>query len=1089
MRFTLLNAAFKTCYMNKLTLTGLLCLLFTGSLIAQNRTIRGKVVDEKGAPFSGANVLIKNTSNGTQTNAEGNFSLTVSGAGKVTLVISATGYKSRELVTDGAQPVSVEMETAAGNLDDVVVIGYQAVPRRDVAGSVSSVSGKDIKDIPLSSAAEAITGRLAGVQVITTEGRPGAEILIRVRGGGSITQDNSPLYIVDGIQVENALSILSPQEIQTIDVLKDAASTAIYGARGANGVVIITTKGGREMKTQVTYNGFGGVRRIVNKLEVMNPYDYVQYQYQIYNLNTNQDTRDAFRDRYGKWEDLDLYKQMPFTNWQEEVFGRDAFSQTHVLGLTGGTKTTTFNFTLNHTDEEGIMLNSGFERTLATLKLDHKVNDRLRTGINTRYSRQSIDGVGTSNTGTQSSNRLRNAVRFRPFIAPGLESQVDEFDPEYANLTNLTSPVLLANQELRYDNRNDIYVNGYVTYEIIKGLSLKTVLGITHTNRKTNAFNGPATSIARQNADMPVVQMATGEIFTVTNSNTITYKTQFGSGHNFDFLAGQEIYESKSKNANITTKWLPVDITPEQAFAGIQKATPPSGLIQDAPTTSEGINRLLSFFGRISYSYEGKYLATVSLRRDGSSLFAPDNRNALFPSAAVAWRLSDENFMQGQSFISELKLRLSVGTAGNNRIGADLYKTMYGASSNDGYAFSESVTPGFSPASLANANLKWEKTISRNLGVDLALFNNRISATFDIYHNNTSDLLLQSNIPQTSGYTNQIQNVGKTENKGLEIQLTGMVMNRRDFTWNASFNLSFNKNKIVSLGLDPSGNPLKSYSVEAGWVSATYQDFLVEVGKPIGQFYGYITDGFYTVNDFDYNASTQVYTLKAGIANTRNVALGNRDPQPGDLKLKKLSDSPDMMIGPGDRTVLGNAQPKFIGGFNQQFIYKGFDASIYVNFSVGNEVYNANKIEFTTQYLYRDNNMLELMNDRWKWFDANGVRVTDPAQLQKMNENTKYWTPPGGPYFLHSFAIEDGSFLRISNLTLGYSLPQKLLSRTKVFSQFRIYATVNNLWTITGYSGYDPEANTRRNNPLTPGVDYAAYPRSRYILAGINISF
>jgi hypothetical protein len=263
----------------------------------------------------------------------------------------------------------------------------------------------------------------------------------------------------------------------------------------------------------------------------------------------------------------------------------------------------------------------------------------------------------------------------------------------------------------------------------------------------------------------------------------------------------------------------------------------------------------------------------------------------------------------------------------------------------------------------------------------------------------------------------------------------------------------------------------------------------VEVGKPIGQFYGYITDGFYTVDDFNYDAATQTYTLKAGIANTRNVALGNRDPRPGDLKLKKLTNTSDMMISTEDRTVLGNAQPKLTGGLNQQFRYKGFDASIFVNFSIGNKVYNANKLEFTTQYLYRDNNMLEFMKDRWKWYDDNGALVTDPDALRKLNADTKYWTPPAGQYFLHSFAIEDGSFLRINNLTLGYTLPESLVKRTKAISQFRVYATVNNLATITGYSGYDPEANTRRSNPLTPGVDYAAYPRSRLFLAGVNVTF
>jgi TonB-linked SusC/RagA family outer membrane protein len=1069
----------------------LLWLLFAASaeLSAQTRQLKGKVTDDGNLPLPGVSVMIKGSKTGTQTDANGDFALTVTTAGRITLVVSSTGYKESTITTDGNAPVTIRMEKSNSNLDDVVVIGYQTVRRRDVTGSVSSVSGKDLKDIPLSSAAEAITGRLAGVQVTTTEGRPGADILIRVRGGGSITQDNSPLYIVDGIQVENALSILSPQEIETIDVLKDAASTAIYGARGANGVVIITTKGGREMKTQVTYNGFAGVRKIVNKLPVMNPYDYVQYQYQIYNYNTDQQTKDAFRDRYGRWDDLELYKSMPMVNWQDEVFGRDAFNHTHVLGLTGGTKTTTFNFNVNHTDEDGIMLNSGFRRTLATLKLDHKVTDRFRVGASARYSRQLIDGVGTSNTGTQSTNRLRNAVRFRPFNAPGLETSVDEFDPEYANLTNLTSPVILANQELRFDYRNDIIVNGYASLEILKGLTLKTVLGITQTTRKTNNFNGVATSVARQNANQPVVQIGQGEVFSVTNSNTINYKVPLPKKHNLDVMAGQEIWQQKSTNNNMTIKWLPVDITPDQAFAGIQKATPPSGLIQDAPTTSQYEERLFSWLGRANYSYDGKYLATVTFRRDGSSKFSSQNRNAVFPSVAVAWKLSQESFMDNFNFLSDLKVRFSAGSSGNNRIPMDLYKTMFAASSNDGYAFNESVIPGFSSSDLANANLKWETTISRNLGFDFSLLNNRINASVDLYYNNTKDLLLLGKIPQTSGYTEQYQNIGKTSNKGLEVQLSGNIISNQNFSWNASFNIAFNKNKIESLGLDPTGQPLKSYAWPAGWVSATYQDFLVQVGQPMGQFYGYETDGFYTVDDFNYNATTQVYTLKDGIPNSQDIALGNRPPQPGDLKLKKLTNTSDMRISAADRTVLGNAQPKFIGGFNQQFSWKGFDASIFMNFSVGNKVYNANKIEFTTQYLYRDNNMLALMNDRWKWYDANGVKVNDPAQLSALNANTKYWTPPGGQYFLHSFAIEDGSFLRISNITLGYSVPRELLKRTRVFSQFRVYATVNNLATITGYSGFDPEANTRRGNPLTPGVDYAAYPRSRYILAGINVSF
>ena len=1075
----------------------LLLLLFASvsQVWAQALNLQGKITDENGGGLPGVTVILKGTSNGTATDAEGNYSLSVPDANG-TLVITFIGYTTQEVPINNRTAINVSLKPDIKALEEVVVIGYTAVPRSELTSSVSSVGAKQIQDIPVSTAAEALTGRLAGVQVTTSEGQPGAEISIRVRGGTSITQDNAPLYIVDGIQVENALSFLSPQEIESIDVLKDAASTAIYGARGANGVVVITTKGGREMPTQVTYNGFAGVRRIVNKLDVMKPYDYVQYQYQIYNRNTNEDTRNSFQERYGRYEDLELYRDMPFTDWQDEVFGRAAGSQTHILGITGGTKTTSFNFNLNHVDEEGIMLNSGYTRTLASFKFDHSINDRFKIGLNTRYSRQLIEGVGTSSSGSQGTNRLRNSVRFRPFVAPGLESQVDEFDPEYANLTNLTSPVLLANQELRYNYRNDVLVNGWFSYELMKDLTFKSVFGITNTDQNQNTFNGVVTGIARQNNAQPVVQMTDGNQFSITNSNTLNYRTKFLEDHTITAMVGQEIWQRDTKSNNVTTRWLPTDITPNQAFAGIQKATPPNGLMQEAPSTAESGQTLFSLFSSVNYSFKDRYRATFSVRRDASSLFAPENRVGWFPSAALAWHIADENFMAGtRNWLSDLKLRVSMGAVGNNRIDLDLWKTMFTASANDGYAYGEAVTPGFASNSLANPIIKWESTLSRNLGLDYSILNNRISGSLDFYLNTTSNLLLLAQIPQTSGYTSQLQNVGETQNKGVELQINGVVIDKPDFTWNANFNIAHNQNKIMSLGLNSNGQPLNSYTLGSGWIgnSNTFIDYIVEVGKPVGQFYGYVTDGYYKIDDFnatfDVANNTWSYVLKEGIPNSREVALGNTAPQPGDLKLKKLSDSQNMMIGPDDRTVLGNAQPKFIGGFNQQFAYKGFDMSLFMNFSVGNKVYNANKIEFTTQYLYRDNNMLSLMNDRWKWYNEAGQLVTDPEQLAAMNQDTKYWTPPGGQYFLHSFAIEDGSFLRLSNLTLGYTLPESLVSRTKLFSKFRVYGTVNNLLTITGYSGYDPEANTRRSNPLTPAVDYAAYPRSRYILGGVNITF
>ena len=1074
-----------------------LCLAFVVwpvELYAQAQTVTGKITDESGEGLPGVTVFLKGSPGvGTVTDLSGSYRLNVPQSGE-TLVFSFIGYITQEVQIGAQTVINISLQPDLKKLEEVVVVGYQVIPKRELAGSVASVGAKQIRDIPVSTAAEALAGRLAGVQVTTSEGQPGAEIQIRVRGGGSITQDNSPLYIVDGIQMENALSVISPQEIKSIDVLKDAASTAIYGARGANGVVLITTKGGVEKPTEITYNGFAGVRRITNTLDVMNPHDYVNYQHQIYNYNTSQNDRATFIERYGRYEDLDIYRNMPFTDWQNEVFGRNARSQTHILGITGGSKGTTFNINLNHTDEEGIMLNSGFVRTLASFKFDHKVSDRLKVGMNTRYSRQMVEGVGTSNTGTQGNNRLRNAVRFRPFIAPGMEELMDEFDPDFTNQTNLTSPVLLANQELRYDYKNDLLLNGYFNYELLDNLTFRSVVGITNTNRSRNEFNGPATSIARQNAQMPVVRMSGGEQISLTNSNTLNYRFNLGAQHKLDALVGHEIWQTESHNRSLTQHYLPVDITAQQAFAGIQKATPPAGSILESPATSQSGETLLSYFGRVNYSFNNKYRAVFNLRRDASSLFAPENRVGYFPSVALAWHLGDEDFMVwSRDWLSDLKVRVSAGEVGNNRIGQDLWKTQFYASTNDGYAFTNAVTPGFAAPHLANYNLVWETTVSRNLGLDFALFKNRLNASVDLYQNSVRDLLMVTPISITSGYDSRLENIGRTENKGIEITLDGIILDTKDFTWSGNFNLAANKNKVVSLGLESNGEPKKSIYANSGWITPAYQDFIVEVGKPVGQFYGYVTDGFYTVDDFnhEFNPSNNswTYTLKPGVPNTKNIALGNKDPQPGDLKLKKLSDSEDDMITTEDRTVLGNSQPKFFGGFNQQFAYKGFDLSLFMNFSYGNKVYNANKIEFTSQYLYKDNNMLAIMNDRWKWFNEEGVRVTDPEQLAAMNKDAKYWTPAGGQYFLHSFAIEDGSFLRISNMTLGYSLPQNVIQKTRVLKNFRMYATVNNLMTITGYSGYDPEANTRRRTPLTPGVDYAAYPRSRYMLAGVNITF
>ncbi|EJL70009.1 SusC/RagA family TonB-linked outer membrane protein [Chryseobacterium populi] len=970
-------------------------------------------------------------------------------------------------------------------IDEVVLVGYSKVSKADVTNAVGSVKADAVKDMPVNSAAEAIQGRVAGVQVMASEGSPGADIEIKVRGGTSITQSNAPLYIVDGIQMDNALSIISPKEIESIEVLKDAASTSIYGSRGANGVVLITTKGGRKKAiTSINYNGYTGVRKIMNTIPVLDPYEFVMYQYELYNKGGIAEDITTFGTRYGSFNELEnKYKNIKKRDWQDELFGQEAFNFTHNLSVTGGSDKSAFSLTLNHVEEDGIMLNSGFRRSMANFKYDYDISKKLKVGFNARYSRQLISGAGTSATGSQGTNRLRNAVRYQPFEG-GSNVPIDDFDPNYATITNLVNPLILNDNEVKNNRTNDLLLNAYLNYNITKDLTFRSVVGYVQRDNSVNQFWGTVTSDARANNNQPIVQLTRFQTRRITNTNTLNYTKKFGD-HKLDLLIGQETVQTDGESSNTYVKWLPTSILPNEAFSNIQAAIPPSGMIQDAAKTAAlPPDRLASFFGRANYIYNNKYIATFSLRTDGSNVFGEGKRWGTFPAVSLAWKIKQENFLKNKEWLDELKLRFGYGMAGNNRIPSYLYDTFFATSTDYGYTFGSGVTPGATTGNtLANRNVTWEATVSKNLGLDFGFFNGRLYGSVDGYITDTKDLLILAKIPQTSGYEYQYQNSGKTQNKGIEVSLGGIIFNKENFTWKTDFNISANKNIIKSLGANVSANN-DYYLVASGWVNNLY-DFIAKVGNPVGTYYGYVTEGRYEISDFDYNSSTQTYTLKAGVPSSSAVANGSKPIQPGDLKLRDINN--DGQITAADQTELGSAQPKFYGGFNQTFRYRNWDMSLFFNFSVGNKVYNANKIEFTSQYLYRDNNMAAEIADRWRWFDNNGVKVTDPAALAALNANTTMWTPPQGNYILHSYAIEDGSFLRLNNVTLGYSLPKGSLESLSI-KNFRMYVTVNNLFTITGYDGYDPEASTRKN-PLTPGVDYAAYPRSRFILTGVDITF
>lgn len=1053
-------------------------ILFLGSItqvFSQSRQISGVVTaGDNNQPLQGVTVTVKGSSNAVTTDAQGTYK--INAAQNATLVFSSTGYTSAEEAINGRTTIAVTLSANRQNLDDVVVIGYSSVRRKDLTSSVSSVNAKQLKDNPLSNAAEALTGRLAGVQVSTTEGSPGADVLIRVRGGGSITQDNSPIYIVDGIQVENALSTISPQDIASIDVLKDASSTAIYGARGANGVVIITTKSGRAGKTVVSYNGSAGFREIFKKMDLLDPYEFVKWQYERNKLTP--DT--SFSRTYGStWDTLNVYKNIEDIDWQERVFGRKAMYQNHNVSVSGGSQNTTYNLSLTSNKEDGILLQSAFDRKLVNFKLDNRATDRFRVGVTVRYLDQTINGAGTSASGTRTTNRLRNTIQYRPFETNTVIS-ADQFDEDYYQRSSgIINPVLLTMAEYRNATTKGVNLSGYFSYVLAKNLTFKSTAGFDNTSSRQDQFYSKITGTARNFANLPVASISQQNSSTINNSNTLQYVMNgIAVKHDLDLLVGQEIYETKGRNTGMETRYFPADITADKALANMGLGSAPAGAAQPRSTSSVAPpNRIFSFFGRANYSFDKKILASVSVRADRSTKFKYENGLLLFPSATLAYRFSQEKFMEPIKFINDAKIRIGYGTAGNNRIGDLLYLQLYGVTGE--YALNHTLVPGFAPTALANENLKWERTISQNLGIDLSLFDNRVQFTTDVYYNKGQDLLLSVAIPPTSGYTSQIRNLGSTSNKGLEFQVSASVIQRKDFTWTSTFNLSFNRNKVLNLG------PITQQTRSAGWQGSDgADDYLVKVGQPVGLMYGFVTDNFYKVEDFDFNPTTQAYTLKAGIPSDAFIVGTVR---PGSLKIKDI-DGDGVISTDKDRTIIGNANPKFTGGWNNQFAYKNFDMSVFVNWVVGNDIYNANKIEWTDGS-YTNLNLLATMKDRWTNIDANGNLVTDPTALAKQNENAKIWSPNNSNrFFLHSWAIEDGSFLRVNNLTLGYTLPSSLLTKVKMTS-FRFYATVNNLATITGYSGYDPEVSTRRADPLTQGVDFAGYPRSKTWVFGLNVTF
>jgi len=1047
----------------------------------QKKEIAGTVKDEKGNPLPGVSVVLKGTTTGTVTDAAGNYTFQVP-LNAQTLVFSFVGMKSQEIQIGNKTVIHVVMAEETMGIEEVVAVGYGTVRRKDLTGSVSSVSGQTLKDIPVTSASQAIVGRMAGVQVTQTDGSPDAEIKIRVRGGGSITQDNSPLYIVDGFPVSN-INDIAPTDIESVDVLKDASSTAIYGARGANGVILITTKGGHEGKGKVSYNSYFGVKNITKTFDMLDPYEFVYWQHELYQGTT-------FERYYGAYGDIDLYKQLTGTDWQDELFGRTGTNMYHNLSFSGGTKTSKYNISLTRNDGKEIMLGSGYERTNLNIKTINQLNNWLSVDLNVMLSDNLQKGAGTYANYTLSYIGYRPTKGMSDFVDPDLSSAVDYEGIAAYNV----DPVQMTNDTYRRSKNLSFNFSGALDIKLTKNLKYRFEYGSIYGENKSKVFYGIHTPNVQNYGGVPLAGISKTDVKSDRLANLLTFsKKDFLPGNNLTVLVGQELYCYKSEYISDQSRYFPKYIDAISALSMMQLGTPDPTLVMDNPA-----NKLSSFFGRLSYDYKGKYLVTATLRADGSSKFAKGNQWGYFPSAALAWRISDEKFLKSANrWLSDLKLRASYGESGNNRISDNAWRKTFsvlsGSGPNTGALYMSgdetTATPYLAPNSiLSNPKLKWETTETMNAGVDFGIFKQRLSGTFEIYKNTTKDLLIQATIPSSTGYSKQWQNIGQTSNRGIELTLNGVIVQNKDFRLSTSFNIAFNRNRIDKLG---NTKQWEQTSTWLGWSgSGTISgDYLIKEGGQIGQMYGYETDGMYSVDDFYYDSAKKTYTLKENVPNDSGL-LGAKRFWPGTLKLKDQND--DYIVDSKDKVVIGNANPKHTGGFSLTAQYKGFDASAFFNWVYGNDIYNATKLYFTTDpFGYNFRNVMGVMNsdNRFIYFSKEtGELVSDPVQLAEMNKNAKMFSPAMINMQLHSWDIEDGSFLRLNTVTIGYSLPGNVLHRLSL-SRLRIYATAYNVWTWTKYSGYDPEVDMVRGTPLTPGIDWSAFPRSRSFNVGINVEF
>lgn len=1102
-----------------LLMAAVLVLLSALMALAQTskQTITGTVVDAKGGTLPGVNVVVQGTKTGTTTDANGAFSLAVPSE-KSILLFSSIGFEKKAVQVGNKKSLMVTLTEDQSSLDEVVVVGYGEVRKKDLTGSVGKVNVEDMQRAPVPSYDQALAGRVAGVVVTSGDGQPGTTAQIVIRGS-SVSQDASPLYVIDGFPIENMdINSLNPNDIESLEVLKDASSIAIYGARGANGVILITTKRGKAGPVRITYNMSMGVQRDTRRMKMMSPYEFVKLQLELDSItNTPAVPFNRFRAIYLGTDPnntLESYRNVAGSDWQDLVL-RQGSQATHSINLSGGNADTRFSLSGSIFDQKGIILNTGLKRYEGRFSIDQHIRSALKMGLSVSYANTST--YGTTPAGGNGGGVVQGMWQYRPVsglgnqdLAAALIDSIAFQDFNSGNSTaslgdNLINPLLQAQNEYRNNITNTANLNAYLEYTFLKHFKLKVSGGFNGTqlrqetfyNSQTiqgNTFRNSAGGIANANGiNGGYTNVITGNWL---NENILSYRNRFGKNHSVDALVGYTYQYAKSS----TFGFRAINIPPATEYLGIISLNTGTAT---TPTTGGLQWQLYSFLARANYAYKNRYLFTFSARSDGSSRFTPGKQWGYFPSGAFAWRFADEPFLKkANSVLSDGKLRVSYGSVGNNKVGDFSYLSQYGSlNTGHGYPFNNNYSLGIVPFFYGNDNLTWETTNEVDLGINLGFFNNRIEIEADYYDRRTRNFLLGVPLPFLAGYSNgansQYQNTGNLRNSGVEFTLQTTNVQRKNFSWTTNFNISFNRSEILNYynGLD---SRLTAWGLPGGasaWVSKT--------GGPISQFYGYKWGGVYQFDDFDRLANGQ-YLLKNG------VPTYSANVQPGDPRYVDLNG--DGLVDANDQTTLGSPLPLHTGGFSNNFTYKNLSLNIFAQWSYGNKVLNANRIAFeSTGGYFLNGNQFASYADRWT--PSNPTNDIPRARYNLKGDAGSTNPRPS------SRVIEDGSFLRLKTVQLTYNLPAAVAKKISANS-IRVFGSAQNLFTWTRYSGVDPEVSTFRspnpaNSPiggtgvnasttgtgytyiqpssgyavLAQGYDFTPYPRAITLTAGATITF